>query len=455
MANGLPAMNAWLQRVLPRSFGTEEAGLAALGLFAFLAPQGHAGAKWGLLFLTVAAIPCWRELIRNLVRDPLFHVVWVLGLYIFVRAALAARALPETAADQWGAALGLGLSGFFVLLVAWWLRGDSRRIALLGGMAVAGLCMEVLADGRLVELEWVVRGAERHLIGSALPMAALGGLALLALIAGLPTALEQAFRRSRRAGVSVGLCALLVTILLASLQVITQSRIVVGMLVLLVPAILLVQLLKSTGNPRWRRITGVVALVLMIVLSGVVALIGPQLVQKMDHELDQVVPYLDAGDFREMPPSSLGWRVQLVDAGLEVGAERPWFGWGPGTSTTKHLLERFDREHLAHLHHLHNVPLEIWVRLGIVGLVLYAAALLCLVRSALQAASAHRIPAQIGAFLLAGGILVAGYSLVEFRLLSWDLGVGLIMVAATAHSFGNWRMRDATGGKSARGDAGT
>lgn len=436
MANGSLTMNAWLRHVMPESVTAEQAGVVALGLFALLAPQGHAGAKWGLLLLALAAVPHWRELARALVRDPLFHVVWVLALYILVRAAFAAQALPETAAAQWEAALGFGLGGFYVLLVAWWLRGDPRRVALLGALAVAGLCMEILVDGRPVAPERILRGAERHLVGSALPMGLLGGLGLLVIITGMPAAVAWARRHSRWMLVGLVTAALLATILLATLQVITQSRAVLGLLLLVVPAVVAVDLMRPAGHAGRRATASAFAAVLVVVLGGAIFLVGPKLVDKMEREIDQAAPYFDSGNPADIPDSSLGWRLQLLDLGREVGADRPWFGWGPGTSTTRHMLERYDRERLAHLHHLHNTPLEIWVRLGLAGVLLYAGVLCCLVRSAVQGAKTSRMPSEVMSMLAASVVLVGGYSLVEFRMLSWDFGVAIVMLAAVAHTFG-------------------
>ncbi|MDZ7828838.1 MAG: hypothetical protein U5K33_04910 [Halofilum sp. (in: g-proteobacteria)] len=211
-------------------------------------------------------------------------MVWILALYILVRAALAAQAMPDTSARQWQAALGLGLAGFHVLLVAWWLRGDPRRIALLGGMAIAGLCTEILVEGRWADLEQVLRGNERHMVGSALPMGLLGGLGLLVIVSGLPVALERAQRHSRVALVVVAVGALLATILLAALQIITQSRAIVGMLTVLVPAVVIVQLLQTAGDRRRRRMTTVIAAVLALVLGAMLALVGPKLIDRMDRE---------------------------------------------------------------------------------------------------------------------------------------------------------------------------
>lgn len=416
----------------------EKAGLLGVALFGFLAFQGHAGAKFGLIWLFVAIIPCWRGFFSYIRRDPLFHIAWVLVLYMAIRAWFAGQAVPDTGWRQLEAVIDLGVVGLATVVLAWWLRGDPKRVTLMVVLAIAGLCIEsVFDDFRLVDVDAALSGARRGLLGSALARGLVAAMGLLVLITTLPAALRAAARRSTAAMVAVAAAVMVAAVILGIVQVITQSRAVIGLFALLAPLVILFQVFRSVGDRKHMKVTVATATMLAMILGGVLVLVGPRLVEKMDRELELVLPYLPADDLSVMPPSSLGWRVQLADLGLRIGSDRPWVGWGTGTSAIDDLARQYDGGHLVRWHHLHNSLLEVWVRLGVIGIALYSLMIVILLRSLVTGARSGRAPPEVTISFTAGAVLLAGYSLIEFRMLAWDFNSLLIMLAAAGYTFGS------------------
>lgn len=448
----------WSASFVARADGRERAGILGIALFGFLAFQGHAGAKFGLLWLLVATLPCWREFFSYVRRDPLFHVAWVLVLYMAIRGWFAAQEMPDTAWRQLEAVIDLGVVGLSAAVLSWWLRGDPRRVAVLALVAIAGLCIETVVDDlRIVDVADVLKGAHRTLLGSANARGLIAAMGLLVLVAILPTALRAARRKSRVVMIVTIVAATSAAMLLGLVQLITQSRAVIGLLSLLAPLVVLVQVLRSPRDRKRMKSTLATGAILVAILGSVLALVGPRLVEKMDRELEMVMPYLGTEDLSEMPPSSLGWRVQLTELGLRIGADRPWLGWGTGTSAVEDLARQYDGSHLVRWKHLHNALLEVWVRLGFIGHILYSLMVIVVLRSLAVGARTGRAPPETTVSVTAVTLLLAGYSLVEFRMLAWDFNSAMIMLAATAHTFGpnqqhadperNWRVNEGSGGE--------
>jgi len=416
---------------------SEQAGVLAMAAFGFLAFQGHAGAKFGLLCLLLVTLFRWRDFLAYARRDPLFHLVCLLAVYLGVRAWSGTQLLPGTGWRQLEAAIDLGVVGFGVVMLSWWLRADTRRVILLVALAIAGLSLEIVLDDlQMADVNAVLAGDKRGMLGSALARALISALGLLILVATLPVLLGTARQKSRAAALITLAGAVLIGTLLGLVQVITQSRAVIGLFAVLAVFIVAVHVLRALRERRGAAFTLASALVPLVVLGAVTTLVGGNLASRLDHDLDSVLPYIGQEDLSEMPRSSLSWRVQLVDLGLEVGSDRPWFGWGAGTSAIEDLVHEYDRSHLSHLHHLHNSPLEIWVRLGVVGIILYSLSVVLVVRALVSGARNSRAPPDLIVALGAGIVLFAGYVLIEFRMLAWDFNSAVIMLAAVAYTFG-------------------
>lgn len=412
-------------------------GTLALTAFGFLGPQGHAGAKFGLLFLFLFALAYWRRFIRDLARDPFFLAWCLLAVYLVIRGGSAALEFPSTSPDQWRSALLFAGTGFFAVLISWWIAADPKRVMLLLGAALAGFSLEVVVEFDPERFEGLVAGGQRHMLGSALPMGLTGAVAIVGLLVFLPRLLRVASGYLWREKVILYSVMAGVTALLMFAQIVTQSRAVIGMLIVLVPAVIIWQFRNRWNGMQERAPLAISYMVVIGLFMVAVTLIGPKLVDKFEQEYNEVAPYLASGELQDMPESSFGWRIHLNMHGSNLATERPWTGWGPGTSSTHDLKDRYDAANLGFLRHLHNTYLEILVRLGLIGALLYLLAAGLLLWGAIRARpSTGRMPGDVGTFLVVGCALMAGWSLIDFRLLMWDFLFPLILLASLAHTFG-------------------
>lgn len=408
----------------------------ALAAFGFMAPQGHAGATFGLLLLVGFALTEWRRFVRDVYRDGLFVVWSILSVYIMIRAIGAAIEFPATSHEQWEIAFRLARTGFFVILVSWCLAADTKRVMWLMGAALAGFCIEVLVELDPGAFERILRGGERNMLGAALPIGLAGAIAIVGLFVFLPRSIRLASQQRQIVRFSLYAAIAIGASLLGLVQIITQSRAVFGMLAILLPIIVAWHFLGRAGGTHGRTSLTVTYGVVIGLIAVALMLIGPRLVDKLENDYSRVAPYISSGGLEDMPESSLGWRIHLNVHGSDLWAKRPWIGWGPGTSSTRDLSDGYQLVDLSTRNHLHNTYLEIVVRLGLVGATLYLFAIGVLLRHAIRARPGKGLmPDDVGMFVVAGSALMAGWSLIDFHLINWDFIIPLVLLAAIVHTY--------------------
>ena len=86
--------------------------------------------------------------------------------------------------------------------------------------------------------------------------------------------------------------------------------------------------------------------------------------------------FLEPGDPAAEPNASTVQRTAMVEAGISMGLDRPWLGWGPGSTPLtyprfRHALSGGAENVLQ----LHSTPLQLWAETGAISLI--AALLLC------------------------------------------------------------------------------
>jgi O-antigen ligase len=134
---------------------------------------------------------------------------------------------------------------------------------------------------------------------------------------------------------------------------------------------------------------------------------------------------------------SLRWHAQLF--GLESWLQRPWFGWGPGSS--RHLMREsgapgvFDQDGVV-LKHLHNSYLELLSQFGLLGLGFWLSLAVALVWSVNASRTRGELSPDLASFLILSLLYLALWSLFNFRMVHQDFRGYWALLAGAALTFG-------------------
>ncbi len=409
IANFKTTLTQQYQSVAP--FFGARVGLAGLYLLAttlFLAPAGVALAIV-LLWLGFVANPPRRVWLTQ-------PVVLIAALWIFYLSGHLMRAWLTGNASPYSTFLWMHLAA--VVPCAHFIAGNQQRLLRLLGLAVCGLVL-----GMLLRLNWgplltdpASYWRARDGFGfAAIAFGLYSGLGLLGLIL-------LARRQPRLIGwprQAVRLLWWLSAVLLLQGLLLTQSRgswlaMVLGLIVGLGLLWHRVSFRAQSQSRHWLPVLAVIVLV--------IALNSGLLIQRLSQEIDTARALLHT---TELPAqvSSIGLRWQAQQIGVIVWRERPWFGWGPGT--TRLLLEHsrqragFTNDGVR-LQHLHNSALELLVQLGLVGLMLWLALLAALAHGVWQSRRKALVERDLAAFVLAALVMITVWSLFNFRMLNQD-----------------------------------
>ncbi|BAU50341.1 polymerase [Sulfurifustis variabilis] len=394
--------------------------LAGIGLFSMvcafvLSPPLRAGSLW---------------------RDPMVRLLGLFLIYIALRTAWAIYEFPETASEQLDlAATWTGV--WLFVFVARWL--DARAIPALAGVALIGFLLGAARRQDWTELSLLIEGM-RAGFGYGIPQAGLfSAVAAVGLACFAPRFLggyRPRWAALARLVLWVGILALVIQMLL-----ITQSRIswIAVVVIGSVTALLTISQAYKKGFPVSRARTllalAVVGGSIIFVLFVNRDVIGLRYTQYL-HSAEALSRTSDhAHDVADDPVEI---RVELLRHGIERWRERPLFGWGPGTRvapTIKSVPEGIG--------HLHNTYLEILVRLGLLGMAIFGAALWLMGRSAWHAVRAGRLATDSFVFIAAAFAVAAIWATANFRPTS-EVRFLIILLSAMAYSTA-WSGRQASG----------
>lgn len=414
-----------------------------LYLFALAAFSQRALAVLGCLLMLYAL---WRERAvawPRLRRSPLFLSTAALATWTLLRTALATLEAPQHAElHVKDAARILYLCGF--VAVAWALRADHQRILRFFALAALGFIL-----ARLWHVDWQFDYPKpwwQMRLGLGLETIGMGyyaGTLLLGLLIYAPRILA----RARRPLVLAGATLLLTALAAASLQwvILSQSRAAwLALLPLLAVATLFV------AHHAWRR-GGVGALGLLgaplCLLALLLAFNAPTLLERLSQER-HTIEYLLDGNLDAISSAdergwkhSLGTRITMLEAGYRHWLEAPLAGKGP--AATKLTLRASDDRVLPQYNDYHNVPLDMLVRFGVIGLLLLLLCVTYTVSAARQAWRSGALPADTLLFLACALCLILASSLSNFRLLNFDFRYWLFIVSAPMTTFALLRGRAA------------
>lgn len=406
--------------------------LCALGTWLSTAMQGIG------LALAVLSFVVDRRAWRWAFTSPVFWLCGGMGVYVFARAHFGALEFPPTAELQTEAARDW-IKLLIFLPLAWLLWQAPARIP-----RVMALCALGLLAGTLMALDpdtiRAVMGGARFGGRLSKPIAfafyvsvCLLGMALLA-----PRWLSRP-SGNRWIGWLLIAATGIVTVLLAWLFLASQSRGPLLAMAGVFPIALAVRYwpgrktAPGTHRAGWAVAAGIAGVVLLFGIYN-----ADHLAQRIEAEMPSAGIVFDQG-LDQAPRNSTTLRLQMWRFALEKWAERPWFGWGPGS--IRHLLEQ---EQNPALHfspsepwdHLHNAYVQALFSFGVTGAALIGMLLALLCAGVMREYRQGRVPRDMAVFVLANFGLIAVYSLTDFRHLNHDWSSYWQLLAAIALALG-------------------
>jgi O-antigen ligase len=396
-------------------------GVAGLCLFSFFALLGIAGANLGLALMLIALLLS-PEAWRRLLRQPLFRLCLLVIGYIALRTVWPAA---ETAGEpQTQANRAMDWAWLFLFFIpAWWLSRAPNRIVLSLSLMFSGFALGIVSSLDSAALSGLQEGVRSGFhFGKAIIFGFDCAAAILALLVLVFYWLRPGVTVARgRQAILIGLAVLAMLFFTQGL-IASQSRGVwLSILVALPVALLTLRLGRAHGRLySWRHLavlTGILALTSLVLLLN-----WNTITQRMQYERQELGVVLSEG-LEEAPLGSSTYRLHLWKFGLAKWLEKPVLGWGPGTT-----LEMIEAENDIALKnpdgnsfdHLHNAYLEVLFQLGLTGFVLTAIVCTLLVWSIIQAYRKQCLSSYLQAFLLGNFVLIAVYSLTDFRHLHWN-----------------------------------
>jgi len=413
---------------------SEWLGIMGLCVFSFFALLGIAGANLGLglmiiaLFLSPEAWP-------RLLRQPLFRVCLLVIGYIALRTVwppAESAGDPQTQGDQ-----AMDWAWLFLFFVpAWWLSRAPNRWVLSLSLMFSGFALGIVASLDAAALSGLQEGVRSGFhFGKPIIFGFDCAVAILALLVLVFWLLRPGLAVTRtRQGIMIGL-AILAMLFFTEGLIVSQSRGVWLSLVVALPATLLVLGLCSAQGQRYTRqhlavMTGILALSSLVLLLN-----WNTITQRIQYERQELGVVVSEG-LEEAPLSSSTYRLHLWKFGLAKWLEKPVLGWGPGTT-----LAMIDAENDIALKnpdgttsydHLHNAYLEVLFQLGLTGFALITVVCALLVWLVIQGYRKQCLSRYLLTFLLGNFVLIAVYSLTDFRHLHWNWRFYWLIIAGIA-----------------------
>ncbi len=417
---------------------TARLGVAGAYLFGFFSLLGITPASVGLALLTVAFLADFRHW-KALWAEPVIKLSLVFGayvathsviLYLFAGDPVRSMAAAEAGAD-W-------LKLLLFVPFAYWAGAEPGRAGRLMFLALLGF-----AIGFLRKIDWANFDATFFFtrFESYLPAIAFGmfcGLGLLGLVAA-----RSAFWSSRHGPITRWLSMVLwvlLLVLMAEGLFLSFSR---GTWLAFVVALPLLILLEVRGREQsLDHVQGARRALLVsgpLAVAALLVLFGSQfsaVIDRVVHEAPTVMQVLQ-GDWSGVESDSVGLRAHALRLAAELWWQRPWLGWGAGSSSF--LLAASERPELMTapgdwLPHLHNSYAELLVQFGAVGFVLMAVLVALLAHASWRECRSGRLCAALCRYLLVSLVFVLIWNLFNYRMVRHDGLFFWIIFAGTAFS---------------------
>jgi len=365
----------------------------------------------------------WLPILRG---DPVVRVYLLLVLFVAGYARWAAHEFPETSAAQWMAVSNC-MHWLAFIPVAWIVRAEKKHLNLMLLLLAAGVLARILIHVEWSQLGSIFRWPRLGFGLTETVFAPLAGITALGVLLLAPRLMGDTWRGVLLVG--LGLIGLLIFL---EALVLSQTRGVWLAAAVVYPVSLAVRYRDWLRRRAFQSTKSLLWLALALALVGVfIQQNSGFLINRIQAEHVEAEPgtarIAIVGDKEVKLATSIGYRVIMLRIGWQRWLERPWLGWGPGSS--EWLLQQAGNPLLnqdvpmqngkafsLHLPHLHSVYLEVLVRFGVLGAVLFFALPVLLLRGVWKAYSAGAIPWDYACFLLAGWGFTAIVAVFDFQI---------------------------------------
>lgn len=394
-------------------------GIAGLYSFALCAIASISGANIGLTLMTLALVMQFPAFWRRAHNSPLVWLILACLAYAAISATVAGSVLPDTANHQlnqlnkWGPLV-------LVIVVAWWLKDDPRRLHVALLLFATGVVIRMAMYFPWKHAGAVLQGKDGFLDFGLwhTSFSTYLGTIVIASAVFAPRLLKWTTRSYLR----IGLLALLIAVALLAMEVILLEKsrgAWIAIAVTFPPLLFLyVRSLKSRRRAPSRRYVTLAVVAVLAFLSIAVLLQKGWLSQRAFSEKQTWHDILE-GDLAQVPHTSIGTRIYLYRFGFEHWLEKPWFGWGTGSED--HLMELAGyRPDVYMPPHFHNIVLEALVRFGVVGFALGAAIVWMVYRSLWLLYHRGRLAPDWYYFLMGMLAFNLVWGMFDIRVIRWD-----------------------------------
>lgn len=289
---------------------------------------------------------------------------------------------------------------FIFIVFAWLLGGSTRNTLYLWGLSALGFLLATLLQGHASD--WLI-GLDGQRVDFDMRNAQHTAMFFGTVLLGMTCFSFRIIHKEKRLVPWRFFLWLLLTITSLTGLFITQTRAiwlaVTATMVLMILTYLFVRL--ASNKPNAGKQLALSIGVFMLFTASIVWVAKDIVVKRLGAE-SEVISSVIAGNFAEVPYTSVGIRIQTWRAATEWIAERPVFGWGDnGRSLVikeTSWLPSFVREDFGHLH---NYFLEVWIAYGLLGVGLISALAVWVGKGSLQAWRAGVMPNDMALFSLA------------------------------------------------------
>jgi O-antigen ligase len=375
----------------------ETMGLLGLALMAISLGISNTGQSIGMALMIIASVLAWRRLWVGLKEDWVARFVLIWFCLVVLRMLWAIWEMPELMPSHVDFTRVVARI-FMFPLTCWWLGGEDRALRSVCVLVLCGAIANIFYYGDWTQLDSL--SVSQRLWFGGDPR--LEGLLYVSILAGM-----IAFARpwwGRASNKPIFLVRLLLWLMLyllvlwALVAVQARAAWIAGTItgVIFLGRSVHAALRSRSGGGMRRGLA--LALILLVGTSTVLTAFADRISYRLwqQHETYEL---LLQGDLDEIQDPSIATRAYLIGVGWSAWLERPLVGWGPGIS--KHLIAQADIPPVFRGNsELHNNYLDVLVRFGVIGALLFFGFWLRLLLRYAQNLRAGEIPADMGGFVL-------------------------------------------------------